>query len=416
MVMDEEKQAIVSSSSSSQRKRRYKKLMIASSSLPDDVVEEIFLKLPVKALMRFKSLSKQWRSTLESCYFSQRHLKIAERSHVDHPKVMIITQKWNPDIEISFRTISLESVSFLSSALFNFPCGFHHPIYASESCDGLFCIHSPKTQDIYVVNPATRWFRQLPPARFQIFMHKLNPTLDTLREMIPVNHLAFVKATDYKLVWLYNSDASRVTKCEVFDFKANAWRYLTCIPSYRIYHDQKPASANGTLYWFTETYNAEIKVIALDIHTEIFRLLPKPSLIASSEPSHIDMCIIDNSLCMYETEGDKKIIQEIWRLKSSEDAWEKIYTINLLSSSYCHFHVLDGYNLTRLCYWTQKDLVESSTPVAIYKDKKIILSHRYTCNLGKRLEVLDLHAKLSNIPCPKASICKRDALLVHRAI
>ncbi|XP_010480457.2 PREDICTED: putative F-box/kelch-repeat protein At1g12870 [Camelina sativa] len=392
VVMEKETQAIVSSSS--QRKRRNKTLVnIASpSSLPDNVVEEIFLKLPVKSLMRLKSLSKQWRSTIESHFFSHMHLKISQRSHVDHAKVMIIT--WNPDIKnISFRTISLESVRFLPSNLFNFPhvFRFHDGIYASESCDGLFCVHSPNTQEIYVVNPATRWFRQLPPARFQILMDKLNPTLGTFGDLQvqSISHLAFVKASDYKLVWLYNSDVynsdasspdERVTKCEVFDFKANTWRYLTCTPSYRIYHDQKPVSVNGSLYWFTEPYNTEIKVIALDIRTEIFRLLPKPSLITSSDPSYIDMCILGNSLCMYETEGNKSI-QEIWKLKSSEDVWEKIYTINLLSSYYSHFDFLDGFSSTDGFNWPQKDLVKSSIPVAIYKNKKILLSHPYTRNL-----------------------------------
>jgi len=139
-------------------------------------------------------------------------------------------------------------------------------------------------------------------------------------------------------VWFYNSNASHsdatspnegLTKCEVFDFRVNAWRYLNCTPSYRIYHAQKPASVNGTLYWFTELYNAEIKVIVFDIITEKFRLLPKiVPAIASLDPSHI--YTLDNALCMSKREGDK-LIQNIWRLKkSSEDTWEKIYTIDFL--------------------------------------------------------------------------------------
>ncbi|XP_023645664.1 putative F-box/kelch-repeat protein At1g12870 [Capsella rubella] len=425
--MEEGRQALVSSSSSSsssssQGKRGNKKLVLniasLSSPLPDNVVEEIFLKLPVNALMRLKCLSKQWRSTIESHCFSQMHLKISERSHVDHPHIMIIT--WNPDNKIiTFRSVSLESVEFLPSNLFKFPHPFQDAAScASESCDGLFCVYSPKTLDIYVVNPATRWFRQLPPARFQILMDKSNPTaLDTWGDdMKSVYHLAFVKGSDYKLVWLYNSDKhinadgaspnEGATKCEVFDFKTNTWRYLSCTPSYRIFHDQKPASANRSLYWFTEPYNnAEIKVIAFDIHTETFRLLPKPSSFACSDPCHIDMCTLDNSLCMYETKESDNI-QKIWRLKSSEDAWEQIYTVNLLSSH--NFH----YNFVDILSPIQKDLVEPSTPMAIYKNKKIMLSHRYTRNLVNP-ETERLRSLFKNILCIVRSVPYFPSLISH---
>ncbi|KAH0866311.1 hypothetical protein HID58_083522 [Brassica napus] len=48
------------------RRRRNEKLVTAPSSLPNDAIEEIFLRLPVKALIRLKSLSKngEWRSSL----------------------------------------------------------------------------------------------------------------------------------------------------------------------------------------------------------------------------------------------------------------------------------------------------------------------------------------------------------------
>lgn len=236
--------------------------MKAPSSLPNDILDEIFMRFPVKALIRLKSLSKQWRSTIESRSFEERHLKIAKKASVDHPKVMVITEEdpirktgVHPDTDIGFRTICLESASLLSSTRLNFPQGFFKWIYVSESCDGLFCIHSPKSHSVYVVNPATRWLRQLPPTRFQILIHKYNPTIREWNvEMKSIFHLAFVKATDYKLVWLYNSDKyiadasspnEGVTKCEVFDFRANAWRYLACTPSHRIFYDQNQHMQTG---------------------------------------------------------------------------------------------------------------------------------------------------------------------------
>ncbi|XP_006409385.2 LOW QUALITY PROTEIN: putative F-box/kelch-repeat protein At1g13200 [Eutrema salsugineum] len=369
------------------RKRRNEKRVIAPSSLPNDVIEEIFLRLPVKALIRLKSLSKHWRWTIESRSFEERQLKIAQRSHVVNPKVMVITEEDpletipgspRPDTDIGFRTLCLESASHLSFTLLNFPQGVFHYIYVSESCDGLFCIHSPKSHSVYVVNPATQWLRQLPPARFQILMHKFNPTLEDWRDMESVFQLAFVKAADYKLVWLYNSDKYNadasspnegVTKCEVFCFRANAWRSLACTPSYRIFHNQKPAYVNGSVYWLTEPCNARIEVVAFDIHTEIFRLLPKiiPA-IAGSDPQHIDMCALDNRLCISKKDY-VRMVQDIWRLKTSEDTWENILTIDLISCSSSGAEVLNRFD------WCVQGLVEPLTPVAVCKNNKILLSH-----------------------------------------
>ncbi|CAN6902037.1 unnamed protein product [Brassica oleracea] len=375
------------------RRRRNEKLVTAPSSLPNDAIEEIFLRLPVKALIRLKSLSKQWRVAIESLSFAERHLKIAEQHRVVHPKVMVITDEkepgWTlrPDTDIGFRTFCLESGSTLSFSLINFPQGFFHCTFVSENCDGLFCIHSPQSHSVYVVNPATRWLRQLPPSRFQISMHKFYPTREEWRFTDSLFHLAFVKAAaGYKLVWLYNcenynADASfpseGVTKCEVFDFRANTWRYLSCTPSYRIFYNQKPAYANGSVYWLTEPYNARIEVVAFDIQTETFRLLPNIILaIADSDPNHIDMCSLDNHLCMSKREH-VTMIQDIWRLKPSEDTWEKIFSIDLISCHSPRTEIRDMFE------WSQKDMVKPSTPVAVCKNKKILLSHRCSRGLVK---------------------------------
>ncbi|CAA7039211.1 unnamed protein product [Microthlaspi erraticum] len=358
----------------------------ASSSLVNDVVEEIFMRLPVKSLFRFKSVSKQWRCMIESRSFAERHLKIAERSHVENPQVMAIISKertnvneYHLDTDLCFKTICSESASVLSSTRINFLQGFYqYCTHVSEICDGLFCIHSPRSESIYVVNPAKRWLRQLPPARFQILTHMPTPhNLETAmlyhRDYLKsVSHLAFVKATDYKLVWLYNSEwfnsgpNEGLTICEVFDFRANAWRYLTCTPSYRIYNNQRPASANESVYWFTEPYNGEIKLVALDIHTETFRVLAKINpVIASSDPAHIGMCALDDGLFMWKRDPET-MIEYIWRLKPSQDTWENIYTID--------FSSLNPFRNPHGPGWT--------VLVAVCKEK-ILLNFRYGDDLMK---------------------------------
>lgn len=216
-----------------------KQLVIASSSqrredqeVPYDIVEEILLRLPIESIVRFKFVSKQWRSNIESLCFKERHFRFSSS-----PQIVFASTKHQ---HFEFRTLCLGSASLrvLDLLLYIPP---QKSIEISGICDGLVCIYDKREAFIYIVNPTTRWFRQLPHARFQLLMQKAT-------YIKPIPRLALAKAAsfDYKLVWLYNSDQHNsdsaspnegLTKCEVFDFRANAWRYLTCIPSYRIFDD-----------------------------------------------------------------------------------------------------------------------------------------------------------------------------------
>ncbi|KAH0866342.1 hypothetical protein HID58_083553 [Brassica napus] len=312
----------------------------APSSLPNDVVEEIFIRLPVKTLIRFKSLSKQWSLTITSHSFAEKHLKMASSYQVNHPSLMLFPSPITTT-EIEFQPFCLDGTRPLSNTQLSFP-RFLGWIHYSRSCD------------------ATRWFRYLPLSGYQI----LNPTY------LPANLItaaAFVKAADYKLVWLYNSfpfpPNKGVTTCEVFDFRANAWRYLTCTPSYRIYGCiyGDPESANGSVYWFTElNNNYKMDVIAFDIHTEKFRLLPKIHPVTSSSVHCLNsMCTLDDRLCILTTTS--LLDKEFWRLKSSEDMWEKIFTIDYLSTPLSWIGDESWWRPVTMCK----------------KNKKILLSHPF---------------------------------------
>ncbi|KAL0884880.1 hypothetical protein Bca101_008861 [Brassica carinata] len=331
----------------------------ASSSLPNDVVEEIFIRLPVKTLIRFKSLSKQWSLRIKSHSFAEKHLNMARSYQVNHPSLMLFPSQIT-NTEVEFQPFCLEGRRPLSDTQLSFPLGFLGWIQSSNSCDGLFCIQSSKST--YVVNPATRWFRPLPLSRYQI----LNPTNVPWKVGITA---ALVKAVHYKLVLLYNSfhisPNEGVTTCEVFDFRANAWRYLTSTPNHSI-SSTKPESADGSLFWFTELYNYyEINVIAFDIHTEKFRLLPKFHPVTSNSLHyhyHCSMCILDDRLCILATTSILE--KKFWRLKSSEDMWEKIFTIDYLSTplSWIPYE-----------FWWR--------PVTMWKKNKMLLSHPCSGNL-----------------------------------
>lgn len=65
----------------------------------DDLVEEILHRLPVKSLVRFKSVSKGWKSSIESEYIVEKHLRLRQKKNgVEEMKIIF---EWS--IPRSFR-------------------------------------------------------------------------------------------------------------------------------------------------------------------------------------------------------------------------------------------------------------------------------------------------------------------------
>ncbi|WZZ16732.1 hypothetical protein YC2023_109821 [Brassica napus] len=134
----------------------------------------------------------------------------------------------------------------------------------------------------------------------------------------------------YKPVWLYNSaevglKIKSITTCEVFDFTTNAWRYIVPASPYLIYHSQDPVYCDGSLHWFTK--GDETNILALDLHTETFQVIPRPPFLHSLlRLIESIICSLHDRLCVSERIWPEQVI---WSFDSEEKTWKKIYSIDL---------------------------------------------------------------------------------------
>ncbi|KAG7542233.1 F-box domain [Arabidopsis thaliana x Arabidopsis arenosa] len=317
-------------------------------SLLHDVVENILERLSVKSLLRFKAVSKQWNSTIESRYFQEKQLKHRQQS--GDPDVLMVSvcpyDVRNPTIE-SLRTLQLGS-----SSTVKIPTPWEKEniwyLVSHSSCDGLVCLYHPHKSG-YVVNPTTRWYRPLPLCGFQKLMNDLGDGYNKLGHKF--FRLGFGKdkfTGTYKPVWLYNSleiGLENATTCEVFDFSTNVWRYVTPAAPYRVFAYPEPVYLDGSLYWFTEC--EEPKVLSFDLHTETFQVVSKAPF-DNVDPYNIFMCNLDNRLCVSEMKWPNQVI---WSFNSGNKTWDKLCSI-----------VLDVmFDSTKIC---------AVSPLALFDGKK----------------------------------------------
>ncbi|CAA7041103.1 unnamed protein product [Microthlaspi erraticum] len=324
------------------------------------MVDCILEKLPIKSLLRFKSVSKQWKSTIESPYFKKRHL-ISRQSQ--DPDVLITNpleselsyDEWKrqeyPNTRIVHENV-MRIFTMGSSELIKLPnIGPPlKPVYLNNSpddpaysviqysvCDGMISYYN-EYSCIYVVNPITGWCRKIPQARYQAFaLDVYNRDGGKGEEGFSFWLLGFGKDkfTDtYKLVWLYNSLElglkNSTTTCEVFDFSTNTWSYVTAAPR-RVIDFQIPVYLDGSLHWFTDEPTGENpRVLSFDLATETFHIISKAPFVNKTH-NKIIMCGLDNQLCVSQKEWPR---QEIWSLNNSDMTWEKMFSLDLQTDSH----------------------------------------------------------------------------------
>ncbi|GJM93344.1 hypothetical protein PR202_ga09891 [Eleusine coracana subsp. coracana] len=156
----------------------------SGSQISDDILFfQILILLPVKCLVRLQSVCKSWRATIASTHFVHRHLEISR----SRSSVVLVPRKYQKEpAKLGSRFVNIYSFqpgqSKTAKLIFQkkfYPSGipmFSIPLH----CDGLILIPCI-TGNIFVCNPATKEFVELPRGSRNVFLdHSVAFGLDTL--------------------------------------------------------------------------------------------------------------------------------------------------------------------------------------------------------------------------------------------
>ncbi|CAA7045868.1 unnamed protein product [Microthlaspi erraticum] len=327
------------------------KLTRHEPGLPHDVVELILERLPVKSLQSFKSVSKQWRSTINSQSFKERQSLCRRLSR--GPDVLFVRL----DDPCLVDGDDSQRCTFGSSSAYTVTLPKTAASICNSICDGLVCLY-----DVYepgkpnlLVNPATGWHQSFPLSTIQHFFVDLWKKNQSARTAPPELGFGKDKLTGtYKAVWLYNSaeyGLGNVTTCEVFNFSTRAWRYVVPASPCRILTLQFPVHFDGSLYWLT----TEGEVLSFDLHAETFQVITKAPFRHAADGFTATMCVLDNRLCVSQKHRTTQVIW--WLDDSSSGTWNQLCSIDL----------------TNAFSWFRGETRFVLPPVAILDKKKLLL-------------------------------------------
>ncbi|CAA7033132.1 unnamed protein product [Microthlaspi erraticum] len=286
---------------------------ISAPSLLFELVEEILQRTPIKALFRFKSVSKQWYALFNDKRFFYKHL--------DHSK-----EGFMLSVHKSFKLFNVEPKALLSlpkpDELHN--CNMIH-------CDGLLlcsyakiCKDGHETRKLAVWNPVLSRVIWIEPSSTYKTSDVFGFGYDN------------VSRDNYKILRI-NYKKAKAPEIEIYEFKSKLWRSvnatLECCPPY------KHVSLKGDMYWTSEKNKMvdkknEMFIQSFDFSTETF----KP------------ICCVPNGICVSSDNrvvlsgfgGDrlailqqhKRVKFEVWVTSKVGDddgvvSWSKYYNASL---------------------------------------------------------------------------------------
>ncbi|KAF2577554.1 hypothetical protein F2Q68_00001697 [Brassica cretica] len=166
-----------------------------------DLEEEVLLRLPLESILKFKTVSKQWRSLLESRSFSERRRIIIQKTQKKMQFVAaalllninpeVVVKGDDEEVEMIYLDCDFPKVQEEDSDFSRRP---------SLSCDGLVCMPVPGW--INVLNPSTGEFLRFPSGRDPKITNVLDDGDDEEVEMIYLD-------CDFPKVQEEDSDFSR---------------------------------------------------------------------------------------------------------------------------------------------------------------------------------------------------------------
>ncbi|KAI9070450.1 hypothetical protein K1719_047587 [Acacia pycnantha] len=233
-----------------------------SADLPEEIMEEILTRLPVKYLIRFKSVAKSWRVQIGNPSFIARQFElydsVTENSRLrlifrlhKKPCISLISDQEPIDIEVPFP--EKDDVSF---------------IFVYGPCNGIFCLYAlyggdkAGTFSLILWNPGTREVKVLPAS------HNHSKDIDCIIFGFGIDPVT----KDYKVVRFGNLtfEGREHPPVEVYNLSTDSWRTVdTVVPAYIRGFPRCRAYLNGFYHWICVDFN-DRGILFFDFSKELF--------------------------------------------------------------------------------------------------------------------------------------------------
>ncbi|XP_060214326.1 F-box/kelch-repeat protein At3g23880-like [Lycium barbarum] len=291
--------------------------ILANPNLPQELITAILVRLPVKYLLQFKCVSKDWFALISSPEFVKTHLSFSHKDSIHH---RLMLKLFTPNHFL--RHCSVSSLFYESvSQAFDLDYPMKGPdksarVFIVGSVNGLICCHI--AFDGFILwNPSTRKFKQVPdlvPTQMNNYRCSYGFGYDEVHD-------------DYKVVAVFCEISKHNDDAKIYSLRSDSWRTLDDFQGGMVYHSS-PKLVNGKLHWVTTVGDGR-GIMSIDLVVEKCRKVEQPCF--GEGNSLVTLGVLGSDLsviCNYQR--NNQIIQaDVWIMKEYgvKESWTKLYTI-----------------------------------------------------------------------------------------
>ncbi|KAL3526653.1 hypothetical protein ACH5RR_011309 [Cinchona calisaya] len=249
-------------------------------NLPEDVLTEILIRLPVKSLLQFRCVCKAWCALIKSPLFINIHLS---RSRMNNKCVMVnrFIKDENKNMISYHSHDDKESLRVVEVPYLLEPPRFdleHAKLLGP--CNGIICLTD--FCDIYLCNPATHECKKLPPVPFgcpeehDYSTHYVGFGFDQTTNTFKVIRILRWRPDGEYLDYVRRYDVIPPARAELYYLNSNSWREMDAILPWNFYYC--PCFAllfKGSFHWHANSESSDC-ILSFDMSTEAFREIEYP--------------------------------------------------------------------------------------------------------------------------------------------
>lgn len=307
--------------------------------LPEEILVDILVQLPVKSLQRLKCVCKSWYNLIQSPDFVSMHYNYnSSSSSTQSNNIVLIKRALVDNSDRQTKYLSVLSFHSNDKSLTNLAPIWEIPHFDSRfsevlgPCNGIVCITD--YQNIVLCNPATREFKLLPPSSYQTSDHTLcypkgvgfGVDFDSVDcDFKVVRMLRLLGKNNYLRYPGY--------RAELYSLRENSWRRLNNVLPYIDYCPCFEIFFNGSCHWYAT--NDKCIILSFNVVTEVFVEIDIPSNYKPLNGQRECLQVLNGHLAFVAythpgvLSGDRSI--DIWAMQEYGvvDSWLKLFHIRL---------------------------------------------------------------------------------------
>ncbi|KAM1166125.1 hypothetical protein ACFX2G_025897 [Malus domestica] len=313
-----------------------------SEYLPEEIIIQILLRLPVKPLIQFTCVCRSWNSIIKHTSFINRHLNLNQNKTSNNTPSILLRHCPLKDPTVEQYSLHLDNDSFLEHSKPQLPVqSFNECFRVVGSCNGLLLLsddYLTETNSFILWNPSIRKFVSL-----------AKPHAPT-SSCYSICGFGFdSKKNDYKvvkLVYLRQDDQGQACpEIGLYSLNSGSWKTITATsPNYVIAQTfWSQVFVHGAVHWIAsrrKENGLRNVILSLDVSDETFKEIELPEDLARVLPTkYMAISAAGKSIAVKHYDQN---IHSIWIMREYGvvDSWTKKFSIDT--------HVIPNFRVVQI--------------------------------------------------------------------